>query len=152
TDKTLAKAARKALHVLRTRGVAAPVAPVKAVLSADSLRVPEAEVDCLASSIDGGGERAIWLARAESQGVAIFEAYVHEEHGITQFRSSEVSRKSYRNLNRELRGERMHFTIAPVPWSYARAEIELAYQRNQAAGRAIPVEFARARQQIGKGE
>jgi hypothetical protein len=153
-DKALAKAARRALHLLRTKGISTPeLPPPKAMAPAATLREPEAEAPCLVSSIDGGGERAVWLARAEPQGgILVFEAYVHEINGITQFRVSELTRKSFRNVLRELTAEKRSFTIARFPWRYARAEVEAAERRNKAQGRALPVEYARAKQQLGKAE
>ncbi|HJZ85852.1 MAG TPA: hypothetical protein VKN99_11810 [Polyangia bacterium] len=154
-DKAIAKAARRGLHHLRTRGVKVAAAPV----ARERTRTPEArpaaaEVPCLASSIDGSGERAIWLARAEpgAGGVSIYEAYVHEQNGLTGFRVSEATRKSFRQLVRELLGESKQFSVAEVPWRWARAEIEEAYRRNLSVGRAAPVDFLRVRPQLGKAE
>src|SRR5689334_5090751 len=130
-DKATAKAARRGLHLLRTRGLktAAPVpAPKK---TAPPARPASAEVPSLVSSYDPSGERAVWLARPDpGGGVLIYEAYVHEQNGVTAFRVSEASRKSYRKLVRDLLTEKQQFAVAEVPWDYARAQLEAAYQRN----------------------
>jgi hypothetical protein len=156
SDKATAKAARRGLHALRSRGVKvvapAPRPPAPAP-SPSPTAAAAAELPCLASSIDASGERALWLVRADrGGGMLVYEAYVHESHGVSQFRRSELSRKSWRKVGRELGGDREHFSVAEVPWSYARAELEEAYRRNLATGRAAPVEFLRARPQLGKAE
>src|SRR5262249_20959013 len=71
-DKALAKRARKALHLLRTRGVSVPAAP-KREFRPHGPYGPTEELS-LASMIDGRGERVVWLVRATDQGLDIFEA------------------------------------------------------------------------------
>jgi hypothetical protein len=152
-DKAVAKAARRGLHLLRTRGHKVAQAPAAAAPSAARSQPQEApeELPSLASSYDGSGERAIWMVRlAPDRGVHIFEAYVHERFGITAFRASEASRKAYRKVVRELSAERKSFRVVDVPWSYARAEVEEAYRKNLATRRAAPIEFTRMRPQLGK--
>jgi hypothetical protein len=154
-DKKLAKEARRGLHVLRTRGVkVAALSPQQKETPAIVPAIEAEELPCLVSSIDAGGERALWLVRAESGGgrLIIYEAYLHERHGITQFRASEIARKAWRKLSRELLAVKENFAVAEVPWRFARAALEEAYQRNQEAARSAPVEFLRARPQLGKAE
>ena len=64
--KALAKRAR-ALHVLRTRGVAAPKAE-KREFRLHGPYAPAEELS-LASMIDGRGERVVWLVRAADKGL-----------------------------------------------------------------------------------
>ena len=149
SDKAVAKAARRGLHKLRSRGV--KIAAPQPVREQPSAKVETtAELPSLISSIDAAGERAVWLAKNDRDGVVVFEAYVHEQNGITQFRVTELARKQWRKLVRELSEPKPHFSVAEVPADYARAEIEAGYQRNQAAKRAAPVEYTRARPQLGK--
>jgi hypothetical protein len=151
-DKARAKAARRGLHVLRTRGVrvaeAAP--PARAAVATAPANAPE--LPCLCSSYDARGERALWLARPLPSGIAIFEIYISELQGVTGYRGGESTRKGYRELTRELLGERRDFAVAEVPWAFARAEVEAAYQLNLRLGRAAPPQFLRDRAQLGKAE
>jgi hypothetical protein len=152
SDKAVAKAARRGLHKLRSKGMKVAAPHIVREAPSAPVHAAAAEMPSLASSIDAAGERAIWLARNERDGVLVFEAYVHELNGLTQFRVTELGRKQWRKLVRELSEPKPHFSVAEVPADYARAEIEAAYQRNQATRRAAPVEYTRARPQLGKAQ
>ena len=93
-DKALGKRARKALHLLRTRGVAAPQAQ-KREFRPQGPFAPAEELS-LASMIDGRGERIVWLVREVDRGFDIFEAQLSDTRGILGFTSAHAPRKDWR--------------------------------------------------------
>jgi hypothetical protein len=150
SDKALAKKARKALHLLRARGVTAE--PQKR-----EFRVvgPHAREELsLATAIDGRGERIVWLGRSsagEAGGIDIFEAQLSDTRGILAFAAMRVARKEWRKHNEGvLADERM--AAARIAEPHARALIEEAYRKTLAVGRTPPEEFARARLGLGHYE
>jgi hypothetical protein len=148
-DKALAKRARKALHVLRTRGVAAPKAE-KREFRPHGPYAPAEELS-LASMIDGRGERVVWLVRAADQGLDVFEAQLSDTRGILGFTTANAPRKDWRaHAARVVADERM--AVARITERHARQLIEDGYQRTLAAGRVPPEEFARARLGMGHFE
>ncbi|MCA1663806.1 MAG: hypothetical protein LC659_05985, partial [Myxococcales bacterium] len=148
-DKALAKRARKALHVLRTRGVAAPK-PDKREFRPHGPFAPAEELS-LASMIDGRGERIVWLVRSADKGLDVFEAQLSDTRGILGFTTANAPRKEWRaHAARVVADERM--AVARVSERHARQLIEEGYRRTTAAGRVPPEEFARARLGMGHYE
>jgi hypothetical protein len=148
-DKPLGKRARKALHLLRTRGVAAPK-PQKREFRPQGPHAPSEELS-LASMIDGRGERIVWLVREVDRGYDIFEAQLSDTRGILGFTTAHAPRKDWRaHTARVVADERM--AVGRVSERHARALIEEGYQRTLAGGRVPPEEFARARLGMGHYE
>jgi hypothetical protein len=146
-DKALAKKARRALHLLRARGVTAPTEK-REFRPAGPYAVEELS---LASAIDGRGERIVWLARAGQEGIDIFEAQLSETRGIIGFTAAHTSRKEWRrHLERVSDDERL--AVGRISEQHARALIEAGYQCTLAVGRTPPEEFARAKLSLGHYE
>ena len=148
-DKALGKRARKALHLLRTRGVAAPKAEKREFRPHGPYGA--AEDVSLASMIDGRGERIVWLVREAERGFDVFEAQLSDTRGILGFTTAHAPRKDWRaHIGRVVADERL--AVGRVSERHARALIEEGYQRTLAAGRVPPEEFARARLGMGHYE
>jgi hypothetical protein len=148
SDKALAKRARRALHLLRTRGVQAPAAAKREFRPTGPYA---AEDPSLASMIDGRGERVVWLVRAGSDGFDVFEAQLSDTRGILGFTAAHAPRKQWRqHVARVVTDERL--AVARISERHARQLIEDGYQRTLAAGRVPPEEFARARLGMGHYE
>ncbi|MCU1283472.1 MAG: hypothetical protein JWM53_7018 [bacterium] len=148
-DKALGKRARKALHLLRTRGVAAPKAE-KREFRPHGPFAPAEELS-LASMIDGRGERIVWLVRPADNGFDVFEAQLSDTRGILGFSSAHTPRKDWRqHATRVVGDERL--AVARVSERHARELIEEGYRRTLQAGRVPPEEFARARLGMGHYE
>jgi hypothetical protein len=145
-DKALGKRARKALHLLRTRGVAVPAAP-KREFRPHGPYAPAEELS-LASMIDGRGERIVWLVRPADEGLDIFEAQLSDTRGLIGFTIANAPRREWRpHAARVVADERL--AVARISERHARQLIEDGYQRTLAAGRVPPEEFARARLGMG---
>ncbi|HEX4460466.1 MAG TPA: hypothetical protein VIA18_20955, partial [Polyangia bacterium] len=152
SDKALAKLARKALHVLRTQGVAAP-APVKREFRQATLHGPHAPADdhSLASVIDGRGERVVWLVRPADNGYDVFEAQLSESRGLLGFTVANAPRKEWRQHAARVIGDG-RLGVARVSERHARALVEAGYRQTLAANRVVPESFARARLSLGHYE
>jgi hypothetical protein len=146
-DKAVAKAARKAVHLLRTRGVPAP-APEKKVYRLKGPYAPESDTPSMASIIDGRGERVMWLARVTPDGFDVFQAETSETRGLVGFSVGSVSKKDWRSHVSGILNAEKNMVVRAAS-SHVRWLIEQAYERTLAAGRTLPEEFARARLDLG---
>src|SRR5439155_22428339 len=96
-NKSVARAAKKALYQLKSSGVAvAEAAPQKSAPTA-AADAPGEEMPALISSILGTGERALFFVRpVRGGGLEIYQAVVHDEVGIQQLDRGTTSRAEYR--------------------------------------------------------
>ncbi len=94
--REIGKAARRALHLLRARGVevgerpAAPAAPVTLA------KTEEASEACRTTPVDGFGDRALWIPLKRMQGFELWELILSDERGVVEAHRVEVSRKQLR--------------------------------------------------------
>lgn len=146
-DKALAKQARRALHLLRAKGVTAPVG--KREFRPVGPHAPE-ELS-LASAIDGRGERIVWLARSGQDGIDIFEAQLSDTRGLLGFTAARAPRREWRKHTERVIGDE-RLAVGRISERHARALIEDGYKQTLAAGRTAPEEFARARLSLGHYE
>lgn len=99
-NKSVARAARKALYQLRSEGVAdaqapapRPSSPVAAAPTDDA----ERELPAILSSILGTGERALVFALPNfGGGLSMYQCIVSEAHGIERLEQGETNRGKYR--------------------------------------------------------
>ncbi|MCP3141259.1 hypothetical protein [Pyxidicoccus xibeiensis] len=104
--KPLAKAAKKALYRLRSRGVAVAEAPRPAAAATPeparaAASAPEA-LPAMASTITSAGERALVLGRVlRGGGVEMVQALVSDVEGVVELRLGEKSRGNWRRILRE---------------------------------------------------
>jgi hypothetical protein len=99
--KPLAKAAKKALYRLRSRGVAVPEAPRSATPAPPRAPEPEA-LPCLLTSITGDGRRALLLGRPiRGGGIEAAQVVFSDEFGVVDLSFNEVTRSSYRRRLKE---------------------------------------------------
>lgn len=103
-NKSVARAAKKALYQLKSSGVAvaAPEAPKG---EQPRLKADAEELPALLSAIAGTGERALFLARVRHGGIDTYQAIVHDELGLLELTRGETSRGKYRRHLEQLRGE-----------------------------------------------
>jgi len=94
--KELAKEAKRLLHLLKIRGVAVPAPARPAAPSAKPLP-QEPPPPAYATTPDGTGERAVWLARTiPGRGLEIAQAVVSDERGLVELRLGTLGRKEWR--------------------------------------------------------
>jgi hypothetical protein len=98
--KPLAKAAKKALYRLRSKGVAVAEAPRPAP---EPARAPEPEaLSCLLTSVTGQGERGLILARPlRGGGLETAQVVFSDELGVLELTLTEANRSNYRKRIKE---------------------------------------------------
>ena len=125
-NKTVARAAKKALYQLKSSGVAvaAPAAP-KGEQPKISREVEE--LPALLSAISGSGERAVFIVkpRQGAGGLETYQAVVHDEAGLVHLERGESTRSKYRrHLDELMRGEP---PVLHVPLARALEELGVAW-------------------------
>lgn len=136
-NREVAKEAKRSLHLLRTRGVQVPELPRAAPPSI----APPAEPDlpCYASSLDGQGERAVWLARSvPGKGVEVGQAVISDVRGLLSLQVGMLGRKEYRTFAGDLLERGGHLRVAEIPRPAAHALVADARRRTEASGQALP--------------
>lgn len=149
-DKALAKRARRGLHLLRARGVAAEIPSVE---KARPVAVePEEEAPALTSASIRDGERLLWYLRPhDTGGVEVLQARVTETEGLTRFEVGVLPRRQWREVEQELAGDAVLLPVRePRPW--VRWLIEEAHQRALDAGRVPPRRYAEVKHLIERPE
>ncbi len=99
-NKGLAKAAKKALYRLRSRGVevAEPPRPSASEASRPVIAGPE-PLPALLTSIDGTGERVLEIARPlRGGGIEAIQFLYSDEQGVQRLQVTELSRGEYRRV------------------------------------------------------
>ena len=149
-DKALAKRARRGLHLLRARGVAAEI-PVKAGGSAVKFSSPEFDLPSLVSAVLRDGDRVIWclLPNDGDGGFWVYQAFVTETEGLTNFEIGTPMRRKWREAEQELMLDR-NLSIVRIPQNYACGLIEEAFQSSLAMGLSPPREYAEVRHKLPK--
>jgi hypothetical protein len=143
-DKAVAKPARRGIHLLRTRGVNAQVAPVPPAATRTSTEV-EPETASLITAPLRDGEYLVWYTFSTPSGrVQICQASVTELGGLVRFEVYRTSRKQWRSIEKSIEAE-SKLPVTRVPTPYARWLIEEGYQRSLAVGRTPPREYAESR-------
>jgi hypothetical protein len=137
-NKDVAKEAKRCLHVLKTRGVAVPeLARPTAPLPPP----PPAEAPLLgmASTVDGHGERVVWLPRAvPGRGIEVGQAVLSDERGLLSLQVGLVGRKEWRTYARGILERGSTFGVAEIPREHAHAWIAEARQTNERTGQRVP--------------
>ncbi len=138
TDKALSKEAKRALHLLRTRGVAVPEAARLAPPPPPP--VVEEVFPCYASALDGQGERAIWIARnLPGRGVEVGQAVVSDLLGLVELQVGVLGRKEYRGFGKDIEERGRTMGVAEIDPMHARSTVTEARRRNDQSGRQVPV-------------
>ncbi len=94
--KPLAKAAKKALYQLRSKGVSLPEKKPEPRAAPEPRR--EEDPPSLVSAITGNGERALIVGRPVRGRIETLQMVIADEHGIVHLGIQEISRGQYRKL------------------------------------------------------
>jgi hypothetical protein len=136
-SKEVAKEAKRCLHLMRARGMAVPEPPRAA--APPPMLAPEPPAPCYASSIDGHGERAVWVARTvPGKGLEVAQAVVSDQHGIVELQVGLLGRKEYRNFGKDIAARGRNMGIVEVERAQAVALVAAARRLNDAAGKPPP--------------
>ncbi|HET8724656.1 MAG TPA: hypothetical protein VFM53_10685 [Anaeromyxobacteraceae bacterium] len=136
-DKALSKEAKRFLHILKAKGVQVPEPPRAAPPPPPQ---PAEEVfPCYASSIDGQGERAVWVSRnVPGRGVEVGQAVVSDTQGLLELQVGVLGRKEYRTFGREIAERGRAMGVGEIDPGEARWIVAEARKRNAVSGRTAP--------------
>ena len=137
SDRGVAKEAKRGLHILRSRGVAVPEPPRPPTPA--PVPVAEEVFPCFASSIDGQGERAVWISRnVPGRGIEIGQAIVSDVGGLTELKVGVLGRKEFRAFSRDIAERGGSMGVAEVSAGLARSLVAAARRLNEGSGRRVP--------------
>jgi hypothetical protein len=140
--RTVSKAARTALHRLRSQRVEVEV-PAQPTGPSGTGQPIQQELPSLVTIYDSRWERLIWIGQEAPSGVQVFHARVSASSGLVDFRSGSTSRKEYRSKSKDIReklgGELIETDLAI--WF-----LQQAAQRCHQVQRALPDTYAKASQ------
>jgi hypothetical protein len=81
------------------------------------------------SSMDGHGDRLVWLVKPKiGGGLHYLSALVNEPEGMRFVEGAEVTRKGFRAMRQDL-GSRHEITMSEAPWRYCDAVMHEGYER-----------------------
>jgi hypothetical protein len=137
-QKELAKEAKRLLHLLKVRGVAVPEPARAAAPSAQALP-SEPPPPAYATTPDGTGERAVWLARpVPGRGLEIAQAVVSDERGLVELRLGTLGRKEWRAFVKGLAEKGAALGLDEIDRGQAHALLVAARTLNGPAGTRPP--------------
>jgi hypothetical protein len=138
-SKEAAKEAKRALHLLKARGLEVPEPPRAAALPAPLPGLPEPPLRAYASAIDGHGERAVWLPRIlGGRGVEIAQAVLSDLRGLVELQIGLVGRREWRVFARGLLDRGQTLGVAELDAGLVVAMIASARALNERAGQHVP--------------
>ncbi len=136
-SKEIAKDSKRALHVLRTRGVAVPE-PARPPPPAPAATA-EPPLPAYATVVDGHGERAIWLPRnLPGKGIEIAQAVVSDERGLIELQVGLLGRKEWRAFVKGLLERGAAMGVGEIDRAEAHAVVAAARARNERSGQRVP--------------
>jgi hypothetical protein len=135
--KEVAKDAKRALHILKTRGVSVPE-PTRPA-AAPPPPAPEAPLPAYATAVDARGERAVWMPRAiPGKGIEIAQAVLSDERGIIELQMGVVGRKEWRALAKGLLDKGAAMGLGEVDHARATSLVKAARELNDRSGQRVP--------------
>jgi hypothetical protein len=150
SERELKKEARRAIHALRSRGhqVDIPEERGGSVLER-KLEEQLEELPCHLSPVSGQGNRMVLMARYTRGGVAVHQAELHDQDGLTQFAGGTLGRSRYRKLLGDLQtqGEGELLTIG---YDEARWLVAKAAERTRQAGKSLPEGYLDSSGELGE--
>jgi hypothetical protein len=135
--KEVAKEAKRALHILRSRGVQVPEPPRAAAPAPTAPAEPP--LASYATAVDGHGERAVWAARTvPGKGVEIAQAVLSDERGVLELQIGVLGRKEWRALAKGLVEKGAAMGVSEIDRGRAGAMIAAARALNDRSGQRVP--------------
>lgn len=128
TDKHLRKEISRALYRLSQKGIQAD-RPQKG--TGKSILTP-IEPEGYLSSMDGRGDRLVWIVKSRvGGGLHFLSALVNEPEGMRYIEGTEISRKMLRQILQDLL-DRRGVTMVQVSWRYCDFLMQEGYERAEA--------------------
>lgn len=138
SDKEVAKEAKRQLHHLKVRGVAVP-APARPAAPPPAPAPTEPPPAAYASTVDGLGERAVWLPRSvPGRGIEVAQAVLSDERGLLELQVGLLGRKEWRQFVKGLTERGAELGVAERSREQAHALIVATRALNGPAGTRVP--------------
>jgi hypothetical protein len=135
--KDVAKEAKRALHILHTRGITVPE-PLRAAPPAPAAAV-EPPPPAYASVVDGQGEQAFWIARAvPGKGIELAQAVVSDTRGLVDLQLGVLGRKEWRAFVKGLLDRGAAMGVGEVDRERAKGIVAASRARNETSGERVP--------------
>ncbi len=149
-DKDVKKEARRALHLLQSRGVKVDI-PVERGQSVLDRPVEEKleELPCYLSPISGNGSRMVLLARYTRGGVALHQGELNDRDGLVQFAGGVIGRNRYRGLLGDLT-DQSEGGLLSISYAEARWQVAQAAERSRQAAKPLPEGYLEASGELGE--
>ena len=128
SDKSLRREIHRSLYKLSQKGVRVER---PAQEQARPLLTP-IEPEGYLSSMDGHGDRLVWLIKPRiGGGLHYLSALVNEPEGMRYVEGAEVTRKGFRTMRQDL-SDRHQIAMIEAPWRYCDALMHEGYERARA--------------------
>ena len=138
SSKEVAKAAKRGLHLLKIRGVTVPEPPRPGPPQAAPAPT-EAPLPAYASTVDGQGDRAVWLPRyVPGKGIEVGQAVISDVRGLVELQVAVLGRKEWRSFSRGILERGAGLGVAEVDREAAKALVADARARNDRSGQRPP--------------
>ena len=136
-NKEVAKEGKRALYLLKARGVAVP--ELRRAVPSPAPAAPEPPLPCFASAMDGHGERAIWIGHhVPGKGIEIGQAVVSDRKGFIELYVGFLGRKEYRSFGKDLLARGLAMGVAEIDREQAKGLVAAARKLNAVAGTTAP--------------
>ncbi len=137
SSKDVAKEGKRALYLLKLRGVAVPELQRSAPPPAPAPAKPP--LPCFASTLDGQGERAIWIGRhVPRKGVEVGQAVISDQKGLVSLQLGLLGRKEYRAFGQDILAQGNVMGVAETDPERAKGLLAAARKLNDTAGTPLP--------------
>jgi hypothetical protein len=156
-DKEAARKARKALYVMKEKGVVESGAPAAVETPAvrpatrEEARSDEGGEEAFVTPFDSFGTRIVLVAMPTLGGMLVCQGTVDELRGLMRFSAAETPRKRYRDFLKELREQVKNqglSTLVRIDGEHARWLLQEAYRITQGRGALIPESYKALRYRL----
>lgn len=152
SDRDSKKEIKRALFKLAQKGLALPDEKTTGNKASTPLFTSEPEIEAFMSSVDGGGGRLIWIAKAQpSRGLQVIQAMLHDREGLLRFGGMHIRRKELRKMADQIK-QQHGVTMIPVPWMYADQVVYEGYEKAKARGQSGLEHFHEIRSAVATGK
>jgi hypothetical protein len=136
-SKEVAKEGKRALWTLRARGISVPELPRAPAVAPPPAAEPP--LPCYASTVDGHGERAVWISRnVPGKGIEVAQAVVSDVKGLLELHVGLLGRKEYRTFAKDILERGRGMGVAEIDREAAKAIVAAARALNDTAGTPPP--------------
>jgi hypothetical protein len=152
-DRAIAKAARRALYLLKQEGIEPPPLPIQGAGLLAAAR-PVVTVRAFMTSLSGGGDYSLLFMREDSiAGSPMLISYhLSDRLGVQDLVGKKVPRDSAEEILSSWRSEERNWLFAEVPVDYARFLVAESAALNRASRKLLPEGFYHLTELVGAPE